>query len=208
MPLPRFEKLAPARQQAILDAAAMELAAHGAAASFNRIIQAAGVSKGAMYYYFADRDDLLRATVEHHIGRFLADMRAQAQPADTAEAFWMEVARMVALGADWFADRPVVLAMFARLAPARDASFRPQGTAAQVMGVLQQVIAAGQRLGAVRLDLPPDYMLPLMLAVARVSDQWLLTRAGEGEKARAAAVATVVATYRRLMEPARGPAWG
>ena len=43
MPLPRFEKLDPERQDAILAAAEREFAAHGyASASFNAIIKAAG----------------------------------------------------------------------------------------------------------------------------------------------------------------------
>ena len=56
---PRFAKLAPAQQQAILGAALDEFAAHGFHdASLNRIIDAAGISKGSMYYYFDGKEDL------------------------------------------------------------------------------------------------------------------------------------------------------
>ena len=59
MPRPRFHKLPPAQQQAILGAALDEFATRGfSAASLNRIIEAAGISKGSMYYYFDGKEDL------------------------------------------------------------------------------------------------------------------------------------------------------
>ena len=65
MPLPRFDKLDDPRKRAILAAAAEELAERGfAGASYNRIIERAGISKGAMYYYFADKDDLYRTVLQ------------------------------------------------------------------------------------------------------------------------------------------------
>ncbi|MBL8975425.1 MAG: TetR/AcrR family transcriptional regulator, partial [Myxococcales bacterium] len=65
MPRPRFATLAPDRRAAILAAAAAEFAAHGIdGASYNRIIARAAVSKGAMYYYFDDKQDLLRAVLD------------------------------------------------------------------------------------------------------------------------------------------------
>ena len=56
---PRFAKLPPTQQQAILGAALEEFAAHGFHdASLNRVIDAAGISKGSMYYYFDGKEDL------------------------------------------------------------------------------------------------------------------------------------------------------
>jgi len=61
VPLPRFQNLDETRRRAILAAAAEEFGERGfAQASYNRIIERAGISKGAMYYYFADKDDLYR----------------------------------------------------------------------------------------------------------------------------------------------------
>src|SRR5437764_15237675 len=56
---PRFFKLPPSQQQTILRAAVEEFAAHGFHdASLNRVIEAAGISKGSMYYYFDGKEDL------------------------------------------------------------------------------------------------------------------------------------------------------
>jgi AcrR family transcriptional regulator len=63
-PRPRFLSLPAERRSAILDAACAELSAHGfEKASTNRIIERAGVSKGALYYYFDDKRDLFLTTL-------------------------------------------------------------------------------------------------------------------------------------------------
>ena len=53
------------QQQAILRAAFDEFATHGfSTASLNRIIDAAGISKGSMYYYFDSKEALFIAVME------------------------------------------------------------------------------------------------------------------------------------------------
>src|SRR5260221_3577930 len=76
MPFERFEKLAPAKRERILEAAAQEFAANGfEGASVNRILERAQMSKGAAYYYFADKADLFGAAVLYASERIhLADM--------------------------------------------------------------------------------------------------------------------------------------
>src|SRR5436190_11854477 len=89
MPLPRFEKLDPPRKTSILAAAAEEFGERGfEGASYNRIIERAGISKGAMYYYFADKDDLYRTVLDAALALWLSDVGFQTFEADDAEAFW------------------------------------------------------------------------------------------------------------------------
>src|SRR5689334_4521883 len=71
MPRPRFNTLPPDKRQRILEAAALEFASRVfEQSSLNRIIEAAGISKGAAYYYFDDKADLY-ATVVHEGWRSL-----------------------------------------------------------------------------------------------------------------------------------------
>ena len=66
MPRPRFKKLAADKRAAIIEAAGVEFAAHGfQGASLNAIIAAAGISKGAFYYYFDDKADLFATVIEY-----------------------------------------------------------------------------------------------------------------------------------------------
>jgi AcrR family transcriptional regulator len=80
---PRFAKLPPAQQQAILRAALDEFAAHGFHdASLNRIIEAAGISKGSMYYYFDGKQDLFTHVTRVEFAHLLADVGPVALPAE------------------------------------------------------------------------------------------------------------------------------
>ena len=88
MPLPRFQRLDPERRRIILDAAAREFAEHGfRGASYNGIIAQAGVSKGAMYYYFDDKVDLFLAVVSDAFGD-LASSFGRFPEVDSPEPFW------------------------------------------------------------------------------------------------------------------------
>src|SRR5258707_9812436 len=88
MPFERFEKLVPAKRERILEVAAQEFAANGfEGASVNRILERAQMSKGAAYYYFADKAALFGAAVLYASERIhLADMAAHLA-ALTAENF-------------------------------------------------------------------------------------------------------------------------
>jgi AcrR family transcriptional regulator len=66
MPFARFERLDPEKRTRLLKAAAQEFAKHGFAdASINRILDRAQMSKGAAYYYVADKADLFAATIQY-----------------------------------------------------------------------------------------------------------------------------------------------
>src|SRR5258708_31869284 len=95
MPFERFEKLAPAKRERILEVAAQEFAAKGfEGASVNRILERAQMSKGAAYYYFADKADLFGAAVLYASERIhLADMAVDLA-ALTAGDFWPNFASL------------------------------------------------------------------------------------------------------------------
>ena len=90
MPLPRFAKLPEDRRRSILDAARVEFAAEGFAdASYNRIIAATGISKGAMYYYFADKEDLYTAVLEDALDAIEGvALEAGPLPTTSPDEFW------------------------------------------------------------------------------------------------------------------------
>src|SRR5690349_22874095 len=88
MPRPRFEKLQPEKRERLLESAAKEFATHGYDdASLNQILEKAGVSKGAAYYYFDDKADLFMTVLDHYVPQIvpmdLLDIKSL-----TAENFW------------------------------------------------------------------------------------------------------------------------
>src|SRR6185436_18353668 len=90
MARPRFEKLDPKLRASILNVAAIEFAEHGyEAASYNRIIELSGLSKGAIYYYFDDKEDLYATVLRDAMQRLILDVGTMETATD-AESFWRE----------------------------------------------------------------------------------------------------------------------
>ena len=87
---PRFAKLPAAQQQAILRAALDEFAAHGFHdASLNRVIEAAGISKGSMYYYFDGKEDLYAHVAHASSSSGCSPRSDRSDPGEAdADAFW------------------------------------------------------------------------------------------------------------------------
>ena len=94
MPRPRFHKLSSEKQGRIVAAAIAEFSRAGYAhASLNRIIAEAGVSKGAMYYYFDGKADIYAMIMSQMMTRFLSVV-GSPKTVDSADAFWPEVEKI------------------------------------------------------------------------------------------------------------------
>ena len=157
---PRFLKLATEQQQAILRAALDEFAAHGFHnASLNRVIEAAGISKGSMYYYFDGKEDLYAYLAQTELEQLFARLGPFPVPREAdADEFWSTlenyyVRLMTALAASpqladlvrgWIAvsNNPTLQQTQQKMEQA-------------TLPWLEQTLTAGQRAGAVRNDLPP-----------------------------------------------------
>ncbi|MGO7983999.1 TetR/AcrR family transcriptional regulator, partial [Rhizobium johnstonii] len=57
------------RRNAIMEAIVPLIVAHGRSVTSKQIAEAAGVAEGTIYSVFADKDELLEATVHHHLER-------------------------------------------------------------------------------------------------------------------------------------------
>ena len=201
---PRFTKLPPAQQQAILRAALDEFAAHGFHdASLNRIIEAAGISKGSMYYYFDGKEDLFTHVTRIEFEHLLADIGPVALPADPGpDAFWSAVAR-------YYRDCVAQLAAHPQLASLvrawLGASQNPTLQRAQqqleekVLPWVERILAAGQSCGAVRTDLPAGLLIAVAVAMGRAMDMWLMTQ--PPEDATPPPIGALVGMLRRALEP-------
>lgn len=178
---PRFAKLPPAQQQVILSAALEEFAAHGFHnASLNRIIEASGTSKGSFYYYFDSKEDLYAHVARVELERLIAqvepfDLRSATNP----DAFWSALENyylqlMTAL------DSAPKLAALLRgwiAASATPALQQVQQEMEQaVIPWMQEAVAAGQQIGAVRTDLPTGLLIAVAAGMGQAMDTWLLSQ--------------------------------
>jgi AcrR family transcriptional regulator len=204
-PRPRFLSLPPARRAAILDAAGSELAAHGfEKASINRVIERAGISKGAFYYYFDDKRDLFLATLRDAGERAVAALRPPP-PAPDARALWDALDTLYERIARFFASEPALAGLL-------KAAFSPSAgpavaeLVAEYTGRARQsfrsLLAAGVALGAVRGDLPVDLLADLVLASGEAHDAWALAHWDElGEDGLARSSRQLLDLHARLAAP-------
>ncbi|MBN9607047.1 MAG: TetR/AcrR family transcriptional regulator [Actinomycetales bacterium] len=184
MPRPRFEKLPVEQQRAILAAALREFAAHGyQAASLNRIIESAGISKGSMYYYFDDKDDLYAEVIRRELTALIERGGPIPPPPDTSpEEFWGALEELYLRLMRLLEQSPEAAALMRGwMGGAGGPS--PQQTQEESVAAmgpwLMRAIDAGQRAGAVRTDLPPELIVGMAVSMGTAMDAWLLTQAPE-----------------------------
>jgi AcrR family transcriptional regulator len=202
---PRFANLRSAQQQAILTAALEEFAAHGFHdASLNRVIESAGISKGSMYYYFDGKEVLYAHVVRVELERMIARVGPFDIPlADDPEAFWSVLENyylqlMSALG-----SAPQLAALIrgwiaASSTPAMQQIQREMETA--VVPWKERVLADGQRIGAVRTDLPSGLLIAIAAGMGQAMDTWLLTQSSD-PAALPGLISALVGMIRRALEP-------
>lgn len=182
MPLPRFEKLDEPRRRTILAAAADEFGERGfGGASYNRIIQRAGISKGAMYYYFADKDDLFQTVLDVALTQWFAEVGFPFE-ADDAASFWSACHAMYVRSLRFMFRDPKNAALCLSITSARA---RHEGHPVLVelhermLEWTSALVEQGRRLGAVREDIPRELLVHSALALMEAGDRWLASRWGE-----------------------------
>jgi AcrR family transcriptional regulator len=192
MARPRFENLDTERQEQILAAAAAEFAERGyGGASVNRILEGAGLSKGVLYYYFEDKEELFVTTLQRAMGRLFEESGmkeggleeverwVEALP---AEGFWEALqaisreAAVVARSHEWWAQ---LARSWSRLReePAARAAMEQVVDVGRRMA--RALIRRGRAIGLIRGDVPEALLVECFVALNEVTDRWIVERLGE-----------------------------
>lgn len=184
---PRFAKLAPEQQQSILQAALDEFSSHGYHdASLNRVIEAAGISKGSMYYYFDGKEDLYASVAQAGLERLFADLGPFPVPdAADPEVFWstLEGYYLTLMAALACSPQLATLARgWATVAQSPGLQQAQQEMERSMLPWLQQVVAVGQRAGAVRTDVPPSLLIAVVVGMGQAMDIWLVSQQPGGNQ--------------------------
>jgi AcrR family transcriptional regulator len=211
MPRPRFARLPQARRTALLEAAAQQFGTHGFEdASLNQILEHAGISKGAAYYYFDDKEDLFLTVVRHYmaelnLGEYFVGLADNA----TAENFWSSLAEVYRRAFVNSHDLPWAFGVWRAASDMLRA--KPGGPLADFanewLAIALELFKRGQVLGVIRSDLPDDLLLSWARAVDDAHDRWVLAHWDELDaNALSAAADRMVDGLRRLIGCAGGDA--
>jgi AcrR family transcriptional regulator len=188
-----------------MEAAAKELATHGyEGASLNRILAEAELSKGAAYYYFDGKEDLLATMFA-----FLWDELAKKMPTDlsrvTSETFWPFLEGIGNSFMQSAVDEPwLISAAKAIWGLPHDA--RTEGPLGEVFsameGWLESIMQHGLELGVVRDDLPIGLLLAMVLGMDEAGDRWVLEHYDELGQEEVERIWNIVfGMWRRMLSP-------
>jgi AcrR family transcriptional regulator len=166
MPRPRFQNVEPTLRDKLLDVAAREMARAGyEGASLNRIIADAGLSKGVFYYYFDDKADLAATVFERALEQAMGSLERFELPAGRFD-FWAHLEQLVRATTADLARSAEHADVVSRVGVAimRDPALaaRVEPFVARAMKVSVRVWRRGQKLGAVRRDLPAALIADLV----------------------------------------------
>ena len=176
MPRPRFEKLDPERQEAIVDAATRELAARGPErASLNKVLADVGLSKGVTYYYFEDRQDLFVTVISRAIDLAVRTIGGVGA-VESDEDFWREFRGLAERVFGFLRDHPTIAVVASRFVASPSAMNAPKMLAKYNAFRLwfTKFLGRGQEVGAVRDDVPLDLLVALAFSWGEVLDRWTI----------------------------------
>lgn len=202
----RFDNLDDDAQESLLREAGEEFADKGyESASLNAIIEKAGISKGSLYYYFDDKEDLFSTVVQRATSKLMAHVTDFALDELTAETFWDELERVVREMADYTTEHRWYFRLartFYRVRDDQPGTVRDSNLYEVSRRWAVRIIERGQQLGVVRTDLPREYLVELCMALAEAGDRWILDRIEEYDDADIAREAErQMDVYRRVLSP-------
>ncbi len=159
-----------------MDAATAEFVDHGYdEASVNRIIVAAGISKGSFYYYFEDKTDLFVSVLREHTNFDALFDFAHLEEATCHEEFWRFIGEMTYEAMRRADEQPVMMQLgvvAAALPPSVRGHHSVVAFYAEASEYIVRIVTTGQRIGAVRADLPLAVLIKLWVSTDTILSEW------------------------------------
>lgn len=156
--------------------AAQEFASHGfQGTSYNQLLERLQIGKSSAYYYFDDKRDLFLTVVERCYAAYFETIQQLAPPTSAAE-FWTFVEQRSLAGFRLMLRDPTIAALMQCMD--REQALLGELDSERIVhdqrkfyeGLLEQ----GQRLGAVRVDLPLALLADVARSLAISFDRWFV----------------------------------
>lgn len=172
MPSPRFSRLAAERRSTLLSVARGHFARAGSeAASYNRIIADAGISKTTAYMYFDGKQDLVGEVLRDVYAR-LGDAMGPWRAAGAPDLFWDQLAATSDVLRRHLLAHPDDLALLAE---------HGVEEVSELDAWFGEMLDNGVGLGVIRTDVGRPLLLAATVALFRVIDDWALAALARGE---------------------------
>lgn len=161
-------KLDKEKRRALFDAAVDEFATWGVeGASYNRIIERSGLSKGVVYYYVENKERLFEAVLDE-LGQIFLDAVGHFDLPRSVGDFWPACRAYYGKLLRFTAVNRKIVGVFHQLGkPGSGGPVYERLSASQkrVERCLERVLRRGQAYGVVRTDIPPDLLRELVQGI-------------------------------------------
>tara|TARA_B100000900_G_scaffold319541_1_gene278671 strand:- start:1192 stop:1815 length:624 start_codon:yes stop_codon:yes gene_type:complete len=166
MPLSRFESLDESLRTRILDVSKDDFSKHGYEnTSYNKIIQKIGISKGSMYYYFENKEDLFITCLIDELrstGMTIFEPR-EVSKLDDREIYWNSIQELMSKRWKDSLQHPRLMALIHQVASLGSEHPIVSNLNSEVEGLteyndLNAILDHGVRIGAIRSDVPFDVL--------------------------------------------------
>ena len=178
MPLARYESIDESLKTRILDVSKEEFGAHGyEGASYNKIIQKIGISKGSMYYYFENKEDLFVTCFldeARSAGMLSFEMNKLSEVVDH-DVYWDSIKMISAQQWNDVLHHPLFMSLMRQLVSlgSDHPIFRKLNAECEGLseyGELVSLLEHGVQIGAIRDDVP----LNVLIRMNTEYEVWLL----------------------------------
>lgn len=169
MPTVTWARVDPARRAAVVEAAEAEFGARGfSQGSLNVIARRAGVAKGSLFQYFADKRDLYAFIADIGSQRVRAYMEVRIRELDPSRPFFEFLTDLLDDWVAYYADHPRERALHAAATLEVDTDARISVRSVihrHYLEVLRPLVRDAQARGDLRADSDTDALLSLLLLI-------------------------------------------
>jgi AcrR family transcriptional regulator len=178
MPLARYDSIDVVLKKRILDVSKQEFANHGYEdASYNKIIQKIGISKGSMYYYFENKEDLFITCILDEVsatGSFSSKVVSFSK-IDDIEMYWDSMKVLCSRQWNNAFQHPLLMSLIRQMASLGSehpivCKLNVECEDLSEYGDLISILVHGVHIGAIRNDIP----LSVLTRMSTVYEVWLL----------------------------------
>jgi AcrR family transcriptional regulator len=208
MPLARYESIEKSLKTRILDAAKQEFSTHGfEGASYNKIIQKIGISKGSMYYYFENKEDLFITcfldAFAHARGRFGFDYTSFPL-GDDVQTYWHSIKMISSKQWSGVLQHPLLMSLMRQLVSlgTNHPIFRKLNAECEGLseyGDIMAILEHGVKIGAIRDDVP----LNVLVRMNTEYEVWLMQEMQEQRLNEQQVVSKFFEMFKQLFETKR-----
>lgn len=179
MPNNRFYKLDNEKQELILITSLKEfMDKNFEAASINQISKKAGLSAGALYYYFEDKEDLFNSTIEYASKDLILDTQDIDKLIEEV-GYWECIAEIIKHRLEYSVSFPEKMSFIQRLILTKDSV--ESKSKAKLLNTFRILFEYGYDHGFINNSLPKTLMFEVHLGMITSINKWELEYA-ETEK--------------------------